>query len=82
MNHGMNSGLFIRSAATIFFVAGAFGAGAEDLPADELIATIDALPVTGPRDQRTPDASIGETATFPAPGVAPIEVADAILRCN
>lgn len=49
-----------------------------DLEADELIAAIDSLPVTGPRDQRPPDASAGETVTFPAPGAEPAAVADQI----
>jgi Domain of unknown function (DUF4247) len=52
--------------------------GAVELSADDLIASIDALPVTGPRDQRPPDAGAGETTTFPAPGAAPAEVADQI----
>ena len=53
-------------------------AGSGDLPADDLIADIDALPVTGPRDRRPPDGGAGETATFPAPGAEPAAVADQI----
>lgn len=49
-----------------------------DLDADDLIAAIDALPVTGPRDQRPPDTAAGETVTFPAPGAEPPAVADQI----
>lgn len=52
--------------------------GTGDLEADDLIAAIDALPVTGPRDQRPPDSGAGETVTFPAPGVEPAAVADQI----
>lgn len=52
--------------------------GTGDLEADDLIAAIDALPVTGPRDQRPPDTGAGETVTFPAPGVEPAAVADQI----
>lgn len=52
--------------------------GTSDLAADDLIAAIDALPVTGPRNQRAPDASAGETVTFPAPGAEPVAVADQI----
>lgn len=66
---------------TFFFFASILGdvlGGAEELPADELIAAIDALPVTGPRDQRPPDRSAGETATFPAPDADPASVASAI----
>lgn len=55
---------------------GSMGSG--DLAADDLIAAIDALPVTGPRDQRPPDTGAGETATFPAPGAGPAAVADQI----
>jgi len=58
------------------FLGGALGGG-EDLAATELIARIDALEVTGPRDQRPPDASAGETATFPSAAAAPV-VAGAI----
>ena len=59
------------------FLSGLF-AEPEDLPADELVAAIDALPVTGPRDQRPPDAAAGETATFPASEADPATVAAAI----
>lgn len=52
--------------------------GSSDLAADDLIASIDALPVTGPRNQRPPDSSAGETVTFPAPGAEPAAVADQI----
>ncbi len=53
-------------------------AGGGDLPADDLIAAIDRLPVTGPRDRRPPDEGAGESATFPAPGAEPAAVADQI----
>ncbi|HEX4903359.1 MAG TPA: hypothetical protein VFV42_11155 [Acidimicrobiales bacterium] len=59
------------------FVSGLF-AEPEDLPADDLIAAIDALPATGPRDQRVPDAAAGETATFPAPETDTASMASAI----
>ena len=52
--------------------------GSSDLSADDLIASIDALPVTGPLNQRPPDSSAGETVTFPAPGAEPAAVADQI----
>lgn len=52
--------------------------GEADLAADDLIASIDALPATGPRNQRPPDASAGETVTFPATETAPPELADQI----
>lgn len=52
--------------------------GGGDLPANDLIAAIDGLSVTGPRDRRAPDTSAGESATFPAPGAQPAAVADQI----
>lgn len=61
----------------ISFLMSAF-AEPEDLAADDLIAAIDALPETGPRDQRPPDTAAGETATFPAPGLDPASVAAAV----
>jgi hypothetical protein len=69
-----------------FFFASVLGGvledGIEELPADELIAAIDGLPETGPRDQRPPDPSAGETATFPAPDAEPASVASAIAAAR
>lgn len=65
--------------AVLLFTFGAMFIGEpRDLPADDLIAAIDALPATGPRDQRPPDTAAGETTTFPAPGVDPGSVASQI----
>lgn len=53
-------------------------AGPVDRDAGDLIAAIDALPVTGPPNQRPPETGAGETVTFPAPGAPPAAVADQI----
>lgn len=60
------------------FLSSLSGSSSGDLAADDLIAAIDALPSTGPANQRPPDASEGETVTFPAQGVPPGVVADQI----
>lgn len=78
---GNAAGAIVAVVILVFLVLQTFGGalgGAEHLDADELIAGIDALPETGPRDQRPPDTAIGETATFPAPEHAPEDVATAI----
>lgn len=73
-------GFVILIVIAIMIISSMLGsvAGGGDLPADDLIAAIDALPVTGPRDRRPPDATAGESATFPAPGAEPAAVADQI----
>jgi len=72
-------GVIIAIVVFIMLLSSFIGSiGASDLSADDLIASIDALPVTGPRDQRPPDTGAGETTTFPAPGAVPGAVADQI----
>ncbi|MCO8128869.1 DUF4247 domain-containing protein [Acidimicrobiia bacterium EGI L10123] len=72
-------GVIIAIVVFIMLLSSFIGSiGASDLSADDLIASIDALPVTGPRDQRPPDTGAGETTTFPAPGAVPVAVADQI----
>ena len=80
---GCGPGLFgvvIAFFVLVALLSSALGSvgGSGDLAADDLIAAIDALPVTGPRDQRPPDTGAGETVTFPAPGAEPAAVADQI----
>lgn len=73
-------GMIIAIVVFIMLISsfiGSIGASG-DLSADDLIASIDALPVTGPRDQRPPDTGAGETTTFPAPGFPPAAVGDEI----
>lgn len=78
---GTNAFGVVIAVVLIFMLLSSFlgsAAGPVDLEADELIAAIDALPVTGPRNERPPDGGAGETVTFPAPGAAPAAVADQI----
>jgi hypothetical protein len=74
------AGIFIAIVVIFMLLSSFLGSVADsgDLSADGLIAAIDGLPVTGPRDERPPDRAAGETTTFPAPGAEPAEVADQI----
>lgn len=78
---GPNAFGVIIAVVLIFMLISSFlgsAGGSGDLAADDLIAAIDGLPVTGPRNERPPNAREGETVTFPAPGAGPGAVADQI----